>query len=309
MKKKHIALASISVCALIIALLSLLIWIGGDIFVEKNEVLPSIHAELLNSGIYAQFNVDPEVGILPGDILLISWKIFFDPKTVEVDKNKIAEQYLEFKDNYLVSCEEYNLVKLKERTLRNARVITITAVFQCWFTQEQEITLQAMFQYSQVGKDSLASTSTLHLNKNIAFASIPIDKPRPLAEHTFPGHGLDIWLIALGAMFIICGAALPIKIAVSENKKRIAHDHDEISSGDDPLKTIAALRNMPTNIAFDKLYHLCLKIEKEEGTQDSLNLLKSKLREMYGINEVEREDFENCLDSLENILKNGGEAK
>jgi len=306
-KKHHRALALIAVCAAIIALLSSLIWIGG-FFREKEEVLPSIKTELDKNGIYAQLDVTPEVGILPGDILIIEWKIFFYPETIEVDKNKIAEQYINFKENYLVRCEEYSHVILREKTLKNIRIISVTVEFQCWFTEAREMTLETMFQYSQIKNGVLISTSTLRPRKNIAFASMSADNPRLLAEHTFPGHGLDIWLIVMGAIFIVCGTVFAVKTLVSLNKKHKTENRDVGSPDNDPLKTLTALKTIPLRSACDKLYHLCLKIEKENGRSNSLDSVKRKLQQAYRTDEVQQEDFEDCLNAVENILRNGGET-
>ena len=309
MKRKYM-FAFAAFCAVLVVLLSL--WAGGLLITQDADILPAIQKEIEENGIYAEMNADPEAGILPGDILTISWEIFFDPDTVSVDENIIAEEYVKFREGSLKNCEEYSASEVNYEKPEGINKITVISEFQCWITQAREVSLHAQIQY--IEKEN-ANTSVVYLSKKLSFADIPASvygQPRPLAEHVHTDNRLALWLIICGSVLFISGGILGIiKMRLLSDESKVL-DEDGGKSHDYFTNAIAGLRarlaKSDTRIVSDRLYHICLKIESERGNSQALEELKAKIRKAYE-GDTRPEHVELLIGELEKIIKDGGEAK
>jgi len=308
MKLKYL-LTLAAFCAVLAALLSL--WVGG-LLTQDADILPAIQKEIEGRGIYAEMNAEPEAGILPGDILVISWEIFFDPDTVSVDENIITEEYIKFREGSLKNCEEYSSSEVNYEKPDGINKITVVSEFQCWITQAQEISLYAQIQY--IEKEN-ANTSTVYLSKKLSFADIPVSirgQPRPLAEHVHTDNRLALWLIVCGSILLVSGGVLGIIKLRSQSGERESLDEEDDESHDYFSNAIASLRariiESDARAVSDRLYHICLKLESERGNSQALEQIKAKIRKAYE-SEIRSEHVKLFIEELEQIIRDGGEAK
>lgn len=308
-KKRTILLIAIF---LVTAATLLSLWLGGALN-QESTILPSIQEKLTDKGIYARLDAEPEAGILPGDILHISLDIFFESAMFSVDENELAENYIGFREDSLRGCEEYGPPVFESKSIGSIEHITISHEFQCWFTQEKEISLNLMVGYT---KKESSDASTIHLTKRVAFTSIPItaSAPKPLAEHVYARSRLGIWIIGVGAILMLCSIGIYVAAQVHASGKKTAKDTPDETPGDYFSHKIAALRAMLENhdvrVISDKLYHLCLELEAARGKLDNLKPIKKSLLEAYEKDAVvKQEDIKQYLDLVQQIAKNGDDAK
>jgi len=309
MKKKR-ALQIFAIFCVLAAALLVLYFTGA--FKREEQISPIAQREVEKNGILAEFYVEPEAGILPGDILRLQLEILFDPSRVEIDAKKSAEEYVQFKNNSLRDCEEYKTAELNDETMANLSRIKLHASFQCWLIGPQQISLTIPVQYTQK-EDEKRNASTLHLSKRLSFIALPTaNDPRPLAEHRVSRNIPGILLIALGSVIIFSTA---LWLAISKRLRQKAKGLPGESSAPDYYidlmsKITEAIAQPDLTVAYDKMYHLCLDLEtKNENLNTVIKPLKDRLRPMYEHKAISHEEAESILDELRQIIKAGGEAK
>jgi hypothetical protein len=310
-KIKYIAIAILAVMAISLSLLFLwkmeLILADGKIKVPSNT-----KEQVMLESIYAEFNIEPEAGILTGDILRVSLGTYFDYPRIEVDESLVAEEYITLKEVSFSGCEEYTPPKIESGEVDGISYIFLSGEFQCWPTKEEKKSISAKIQY--VDKEN-SKTSTLAFSKKISFAAIPVDnKPKEYKSHVSDDSQIDLWITSFGVAIIIGGIVLLLVTRHRIKTEKSICRYVEPGSHDYFIFKLTALKKglaeYAPEVILDKLYHLCLEFEEQRGENAVLEETRSNLRKIY--NHDSRATKNNArayIDEVESIMKNGGDAK
>jgi len=309
MKKKHLVTAFIVFCVAAITLLSL--WRAGT-FGVPYELSPEVVRELDQNGIYVEAQVDPEGGVLPGDILHMNLEIIFDPDRIKVDANQIVEEYLVTQQNLSRLCEEYDSADFTESEIKGYTRFEIISTFQCWVIEEQEHTISIEVPFLTQDDLDSSSASRLTVHKKVSFATIPVThKPRPLVESVPIRGGWGVFILGGGALFFISGLFL-FGVMLHSAKKQ-SQKGQEPTFEDYLSRIIGELTVLvgrkEYHVAADKLYHLCLLFELEKGSNETVLQVKETLRKILHSQKVKKKELVACLEKFKVLAGSGGDAK
>ena len=283
---------------LLCAFILLSLWNSG--IIEGSAENPT---EVYENGVYGFIETNAGNGVLVGDVVHISLKVFFDERIVRLDEASIAEKYIGLKENELINCEERAKPHLKKTKInRDIRLISLDARFQCWSTKADKVRIEVRIPYT-----TGTSTGAIVLARNIDIVPIAVGaQPRPLYMVPYDELRANAWLIS-GYFLIFLGIVLlliftqRIKLFRRKDAPMIDTKRDYFEECIERIKD--ALRKDPAshNIIRDSLYHLCLKMEKERGSSPKIDHIKYALGSIYANRPAG--DLSKIITELENAIK------
>ena len=266
----------------------------------------------IEDGIYASLQVNPENGVLIGDVLRVELVILYDKNKALVEDAKLSENYAEFKEHYLTACEEYSTPVIKQRELeRNISEIRIVSEFQCWHTEEETERLQFLVPYA-LDKNSIVLS--IHTTVRFVKTADPSSEPRRLAKPEY-NKAITNLRFATAYLFIFLGlcAFSAMLYRSIRNAKVTPND-----LGNKPIDYLEQMLNEVSDmlekgqetVAHDNLYHLCLRLETKGYDAKDVQPIKIRLQKGYKEeSDMDADLLSQCIAEIRKITKNKGDAK